>query len=992
MQRIGVDIQKILFVVCFGDKVTVFTSSEFQFGLSLNVCFLNRILCKNFLDKQFDWSPNFKMASFNNYEFPSDDIIQKLEAKDYSITEFFSKTELEKLSEYEMKRYKNMRKNYELMLAVGLPAVMPEFMKGPKSRMKRKPKKEESDSDEEWTPYKSSREKKQTVRFSIPLKERTVKQPTQIIKTKGAKKPKKVEQRVYPLRVQQRLNYMDVEVPDDDDFIFCEECNREHEGDCPYHGPLKIVNDTKQPLGVTDRARKTLPQGLSIRKSSIPNAGEGVFAEQFIPKRTQFGPYEGEITDNQEEAHETGYAWQIYKHGRPSHFVNAFKEPISNWMRYVNCARSEFEQNLVAFQHQGQIFYRSFKDIAAGTELLVWYGHDYGKELGIFRSDVAITPKLVNGEEVYSCPMCPLGFSNADWLSKHCKYKHGLNLSNNVLPNSDKGCNNHFQIHNFIENQKKKNQHCDQSKPKFQKKVERGDNMHQWCGQIDDLYVDVDTTPQFDETGTTTNDEKENKSPVTEKQENNRVIQTFCNSTREKNALKVDIQTSNQIRKCQLNVETLNPQQNQERHIKRHSSQTHDDRHRGDRHSVQSGNLDRSIAENMEGASFTSDVCVKLSSEIKKHSPKYTKTQKEQEINKCDVCGKVSNDARNFQRHRRTHTGEKPYRCDVCGKAFTVTGQLQTHMRTHTGEKPNKCDVCGKAFNRTETLQTHIRTHTGEKPYKCDVCGKAFTEKGSLQTHMRIHTGEKPYKCDVCGKAFNQTGDLQKHMRIHTGEKPYKCDVCGKGFTETGTLQKHMRIHTGEKPYKCDVCGKAFNQTGDLQRHMRTHTGEKPYKCDVCGKGFTETGTLQKHMRIHTGEKPYKCDMCGKAFNQTQTLQKHMRIHTGEKPYKCDMCGKAFNQTQNLQTHMRTHTGEKPYKCDVCGKAFTVTGSLQTHMRIHTGEKPYKCDVCGKAFNQTQTLQKHMRIHTGEKPYKRDVCGKAFNETGNLQKHMRTHA
>ena len=39
----------------------------------------------------------------------------------------------------------------------GLPAVMPEFMKGPKSRMKRKPKKEESDSDEEWTPYKSSR-------------------------------------------------------------------------------------------------------------------------------------------------------------------------------------------------------------------------------------------------------------------------------------------------------------------------------------------------------------------------------------------------------------------------------------------------------------------------------------------------------------------------------------------------------------------------------------------------------------------------------------------------------------------------------------------------------------------------------------------------------------------------------------------------------------------------------------------------------------------
>lgn len=45
MQHIGVDIQKILFVVCFGEKVTVFTSSEFQFGLSQKVCILNRILC-----------------------------------------------------------------------------------------------------------------------------------------------------------------------------------------------------------------------------------------------------------------------------------------------------------------------------------------------------------------------------------------------------------------------------------------------------------------------------------------------------------------------------------------------------------------------------------------------------------------------------------------------------------------------------------------------------------------------------------------------------------------------------------------------------------------------------------------------------------------------------------------------------------------------------------------------------------------------------------
>lgn len=89
---------------------------------------------------------------------------------------------------------------------------------------------------------------------------------------------------------------------------------------------------------------------------------------------------------------------QIYKQGQPSHFVNAYEETMSNWMRYVNCARSESEQNLVAFQHKGEIYYRSFKDIPPGTELLVWYGHDYGKELGIHREDIQIISKFINGE------------------------------------------------------------------------------------------------------------------------------------------------------------------------------------------------------------------------------------------------------------------------------------------------------------------------------------------------------------------------------------------------------------------------------------------------------------------------------------------------------------------------------------------------------------------------------------------------------------------
>lgn len=53
------------------------------------------------------------------------------------------------------------------------------------------------------------------------------------------------------------------------------------------------------------------------------------------------------------------------------------------YSRYVNCARDDEEQNLVAFQYHRQIFYRTCRVIRPGCELLVWYGDEYGQELGI---------------------------------------------------------------------------------------------------------------------------------------------------------------------------------------------------------------------------------------------------------------------------------------------------------------------------------------------------------------------------------------------------------------------------------------------------------------------------------------------------------------------------------------------------------------------------------------------------------------------------------
>lgn len=72
----------------------------------------------------------------------------------------------------------------------------------------------------------------------------------------------------------------------------------------------------------------------------------------------------------------------MFENGKLSHFVDG-RGGLGNWMSLVKCARFPDEQNLIAVQVEGQIFYEACKDIQPGQELLVWYGDCYMQFLGI---------------------------------------------------------------------------------------------------------------------------------------------------------------------------------------------------------------------------------------------------------------------------------------------------------------------------------------------------------------------------------------------------------------------------------------------------------------------------------------------------------------------------------------------------------------------------------------------------------------------------------
>ncbi|KAB0797207.1 hypothetical protein PPYR_08201 [Photinus pyralis] len=194
-------------------------------------------------------------------------------------------------------------------------------------------------------------------------------------------------------------------------------------------------------------------------------------------------------------------------------------------------------------------------------------------------------------------------------------------------------------------------------------------------------------------------------------------------------------------------------------------------------------------------------------------------------------------------------------------------------------QKPFKCQDCGKLFSQLRNYKYHRSIHEGTKEFsaRCPECGKIFNDKGYLSSHLKIHRDRKEYACPNCPKRFNQRVAYNMHMRIHTGLKPHECPTCGKSFSRKMLLKQHQRVHTGERPYSCPECGKSFADRSNMSLHTRLHSGVKPYECNLCSKSFTKKHHLKTHMNFHTGLKPYSCEKCGLSFSQSSNMRTHFK-------------------------------------------------------------------------------------------------------------------
>lgn len=86
------------------------------------------------------------------------------------------------------------------------------------------------------------------------------------------------------------------------------------------------------------------------------------------------------------------------------------------------------------------------------------------------------------------------------------------------------------------------------------------------------------------------------------------------------------------------------------------------------------------------------------------------------------------------------------------GSFLSLQGFLPLHRREYrmdfpavSGVNPQYfCCWCGKASTTRYDYEKHHRTHTGEKPFNCHICPFRTGDRSSLSKHVRRHHHPNP--------------------------------------------------------------------------------------------------------------------------------------------------------------------------------------------------------------------------------------------------------
>lgn len=130
---------------------------------------------------------------------------------------------------------------------------------------------------------------------------------------------------------------------------------------------------------------KWFQRNVTVKLSSIPGGGMGLFAKEDLPKGTRLGWYRGKFmtTKQWNRCKNDKYIWLLLDEDDEEYYIDASELKKNNKLRYVNGCFTPGQYasvNTEAYQKDDKIWYKTIRKIPKGMELLVDYGCDYFTE------------------------------------------------------------------------------------------------------------------------------------------------------------------------------------------------------------------------------------------------------------------------------------------------------------------------------------------------------------------------------------------------------------------------------------------------------------------------------------------------------------------------------------------------------------------------------------------------------------------------------------
>ncbi|XP_032239600.1 protein glass [Nematostella vectensis] len=776
-------------------------------------------------------------------------------------------------------------------------------------------------------------------------------------------------------------------------------------------------------------AIQSIPAEVQLCTSSIPGAKYGISAKRTIPEGTWIGPYEGKRRNLEElaDCEDTDFAWEIYAGGCPSIYIDGSDENLSSWMRFIRCARNFSEQNLYAFQYLENIFYRAFKEIPEGTEMLVWYDNKYPQYLGIPTGLEEIEFITPSGEAV---PGSIKNSKNKNINNNNDNNNNEIKTSmsclsklNGVSPTPHTHAQRMYNQHQIEATEANKNQMEHHYRHRIQSR--HYTTQHSRFSQPYHVTSHVTTQPP--------NYPSYQQVPphLVTRGNGDFVVRPLVGSVNPPQAIVKPVTVMSSVTAPGDLKEPFRDGSDLKQRLGGFT---------GSPNGSVSVNISAGIPPQNMMAGVMSSGQARGTSDVARNtkSRDYDPGSSQPLLVTSVQLGNGHTRESFVGPHRRgrvyarasasrsavgRHVGLPPSPYSTRSKEaltrklsdpqphqpYSVENLLIKHSsgvspaHHHTQGAPNRLGPQAQITaspvpthpspNSTFTCQQSVMASGHTTPHNAPASSSTSALPSSHATQMQSTAGHH------LGHATFGSGraTVTQLSAVTVGHQLGNATL-GSGHT---TVTQYSTVTTGPQ------LGNATYGPGHatVTQYATVTTGPQLGNATY-GPGHatvTQHSPVDLNSQIESSQKPRhpsSCSSSGHAHEDdedsrsdslsTESKEDNRNLMDEISMWRCKQCQKTFTQRVLLQVHVCPRQPIKPYQCGQCELSFGTSRELRIHVDTHASEKPFKCGFCSRSFAGATTLNNHIRTHMGKRPFYCERCGKNFSQAGQLARHHRT--